>query len=147
MSKRLTIKELVPDAYQNIMQLSELVSKTGIDKLQQELIKIRASQINKCAFCLGYHSQEALKSGEDPKRLNVLSAWKEAKDWFSQEDQVILKLTEEITLIAENGLCDETYEKAVTLFGEEKTAKIIMAVININALNRMGVSQRLQPIR
>lgn len=134
MSKRLNIKELVPDGYKIVMQLSELVSKTGIDKLQQELIKIRASQINGCAFCIGYHSQEALKSGEDPKRLYVLSAWREAKDWFSLEDQVILELTEEITLIADNGLCDETYEKAVTLFGKEMTAKIIMAIININAL-------------
>lgn len=146
MSKRLNIKELIPDAYQIIMQLSELVSKTGIDKLQQELIKIRASQINGCAFCMGYHSQEALKFGEDPKRLYVLSGWREAKNWFSPEDQIILKLTEEITLIADNGLSDKTYEEAVAIFGEEMTAKIIMAVININALNRMGVSQSLHPI-
>ncbi len=146
MSKRLNIKELIPDAYQIIMQLSDFVSKTGIDKLQQELIKIRASQINGCAFCMSIHSKEALKHGEDPKRLYVLSAWREAKNWFSPEDQVILKLTEEITLIADNGLCDETYQEAVSLFGEEVTAKLIVAVITINALNRMGVSQSLHPI-
>lgn len=147
MSNRLNIKELVPDAYQSIMNLSELVSKTGIDKLQQELIKIRASQINGCAFCIEYHTQEALKFGEDPKRLHVLCAWREAKDWFSLEDQVILKLTEEITLIANDGLSDETYYKSISFFGEEITAKIIIAIININSLNRMGVSQRLHPIK
>ena len=145
MSKRLNIKELIPEAHQIVMQLSEFVSNTGIDKLQQELIKIRASLINGCAFCLNYHSREAIKLGEDPKRLYVLSAWREARNWFSAEEQVILKLTEEITLIADNGLCDETYGEAIALFGAEMSAKIIIAVININALNRMGVSQCLHP--
>jgi len=145
MSKRLSINNLIPDSYQIIMQLSQFVANAGIDKLQQELIKIRASQINGCAFCMSIHSKEALKHGENPKRLYVLSAWREAKDWFSEEDQAILKLTEEITLIADNGLSNETYEETVTFFGEETTAKLIMAVITINVLNRMGVSQKLHP--
>lgn len=146
MSKRLNIKELIPDSYQIITELSEFVANAGINKLHQELIKIRASQINGCAYCLSMHSQEAVKCGEDPKRLYVLSAWREAKDWFSTEDQVILKLTEEITLIADNGLSDETYKEATKLFGEEMTAKLIMAVININALNRIGLSLSMHPL-
>lgn len=91
------------------------------------------------------HSKDALKHGENPDRLYVISAWREAKDWFSKEDQVILRLTEEVTLIADHGLSDQTYDEAVELFGEEMTAKLIAAVININALNRMGVSQSLHP--
>ncbi|GAA4802309.1 carboxymuconolactone decarboxylase family protein [Olivibacter ginsenosidimutans] len=145
MSNRLNLKELIPDSHQILMQLSEYVANTGIDKLQQELIKIRASQINGCAYCLNKHSQEALKYGEDPKRLHVLSAWREAKNWFSKEHQVILALTEEITLIADHGLSDQTYQEAITLFGEEMTAKLIIAVININALNRLGVSLSMHP--
>jgi len=145
MSKRLNIKELIPDSYQIITQMSQFVANAGIDKLQQELIKIRASQINGCAYCMNMHCKDALKYGEDPKRLYVLSAWREARNWFSKEDQVILKLTEEITLIADHGLSDQTYEEAIVLFGEEMTAKLIIAVININALNRVGVSLNMHP--
>ena len=129
------------------MQLSQAVANSGIDKLHQELIKIRASQINGCAYCLHMHSKDALKHGENPDRLYVIAAWREAKEWFSKEDQVILRLTEEVTLIADHGLSDRTYDEAVELFGEEMTAKLIAAVININALNRMGVSQSLHPQR
>lgn len=145
MANRLNLKELIPDSYQILIQLSQFVANSGIDKLQQELVKIRASQINGCAYCLYMHSKDALKYGEDPKRLYVLSAWREARNWFSKEDQVILALTEEVTLIADHGLSDKTYEEAVSLFGEEMTAKLIMAVININALNRIGVSLQMHP--
>jgi len=146
MPSRLIIKELIPESYQILMQLSQFLADAGIDNQQHELIKIRASQINGCAFCMDIHIKEAIKHGEDPKRLYVLSAWREAKNWFSTEDQVILKLTEEITLIADHGLSDETYNESVALFGEKMTAKLIVAVISINALNRMGVSQKLHPL-
>lgn len=145
MANRLNLKELIPDSYQLLLQLTQFVANTGINPLQQELIKIRASQINGCAYCMYMHSRDALKYGEDPKRLYVLSAWREAKNWFSKEDQVILALTEEITLIANHGLSDQTYEEAVDLFGEEMTAKLIVAVININALNRVGASLNMHP--
>lgn len=145
MANRLNLKELIPDSYQTFTQMSQLVANSGIDKLQQELIKIRASQINGCAFCMHVHSIDAVKYGEDPKRLYVLSAWREAKKWFSKEDQVILELTEEITLITDHGLSDQTYEEAIALFGEETTAKLIFAVIHINMLNRVGVSLNMHP--
>ncbi|SDG25210.1 carboxymuconolactone decarboxylase family protein [Epilithonimonas hungarica] len=146
MSKRLNLKELIPESYQILLQMSQFVANSGVDKLQQELIKIRASQINGCAYCMNLHSEETLKLGENPKRLHVLSAWREAKDWFSNEDQVILKITEEITLISNHGLSDTTYQEAVELFGELMTAKIIISVININALNRVGVSLNMHPL-
>lgn len=145
MSKRLNIRELVPESYGILIQLSKLAAVAGIDEKHQELIKIRASQINGCAFCLNLHSNDALKLGENPKRLFVLSAWREAKEWFSEEDQVVLKLTEEITSIANHGLSDETYNEAIGLFGEILTAKMILAIININALNRIAVSTSMHP--
>jgi len=145
MANRLNLQKLIPDAYQRIIQLDQYVASSGIDQLQQDLIKIRASQINGCAFCINMHIKDALKHGEDAKRVYVLSAWREAKKWFSQEDQVILRLTEEVTLIANGGLSDETYELAVKAFGEETTAKLIIAVININAWNRIGVSLHMHP--
>jgi len=145
MANRLNLQKLIPDAYQRIIQLDQYVASSGIDQLQQDLIKIRASQINGCAFCINMHIKDALKHGEDTKRVYVLSAWREAKKWFSPEDQVILRLTEEVTLIANGGLSDETYEQAVEAFGEETTAKLIIAVININAWNRIGVSLHMHP--
>jgi len=146
MPNRLNIKNLIPNAYQLLIQLSQFVANAGIDPLQQELIKIRASQLNGCAYCMDIHTREALKHGEDPRRLAVLSAWREAGDWFSEEDKVVLKLTEELTVVAKHGLSEETYEQAVGYFGEMMTAKLIIAVININSFNRLGISQRLHPI-
>ena len=146
MSKRLNIKNLAPEVYQNLTQLSQFVANAGIDPLQQELIKIRASQLNGCAYCMDIHTKEALKLGEDPRRLAVLSAWRDVADWFSEEDKVILKLTEELTIVTNHGLSEETYEQAVDCFGEMMTAKLIIAVININSWNRLGISQRLHPI-
>ena len=145
MSKRLNIKNLIPEAYQLLIQHSQFVANAGIDPLQQELIKIRASQLNGCAYCLDIHTREALKHGESPRRLAVLSAWREAEDWFSEQDKVILKLTEELTIVANHGLSEETYAQAIACFGEMMTANLIMAVININSLNRLGISQRLHP--
>lgn len=146
MANRLNLQQVLPDSYKILGQLDQFISNSGLDKLQQELIKIRASQINGCAFCLNLHIKDAIKYGEDPKRIYVLSAWREAKKWFTEEDQLILKLTEEITLIANHGLSNETYQSAVDLFGEEKTAKLIMAVVNINAWNRLGVSLQMHPL-
>lgn len=146
MSKRLNLRQIIPESYQVLMQWDELIEKSGINKLQLQLVKIRASQINGCAFCMNMHIKDAIKAGEDPKRIYVLSGWREAKNWFTQADQTILKLTEEITLIAASGLSDETYEEAIGLFGEEITAQLIMAVIHINALNRVGVSLNMHPL-
>lgn len=145
MANRLNLGKTLPDTYQIFMQLSQAVSNSGIDKLHQELIKIRASQINGCAYCLHKHSKDAIKYGEDPNRLYVIATWREAKKWFSKEEQIILKLTEEITLISDHGLSDQTYEETGALFGEEMTAKLIVAIININALNRIGVALSLHP--
>lgn len=144
MANRFTLGEIIPDMHQILMQLSQAVANSGIDKLHQELIKMRASQINGCAYRLHKHGKDAITYGEDPKRLYVLTAWREAKNWFSKEEQFILRLTEEI-ILADHGLSDQTYHETVTLFGEETTAKLIVAVININALNRLCVSLTMHP--
>jgi len=146
MGNRINIQKLTPDAYQILIQLDQFMANSGINKLHLELIKIRASQINGCAFCLNMHIKDALKYGEEPKRIHVLSAWREAKKWFSEEEQLILQLTEEITLIAQGGLSDDTYEKVVKTFGDEITAKLIIGVININSWNRLGVSLNMHPM-
>lgn len=134
-----------PAAYKAMAELDKFVLDSGIDKLQRELIKIRASQINGCAYCVNYHSKDALKLGENPQRIFLINVWRESGTIFTEEEQLLFAMTEEITLIHQHGLSDALYDKAIQLFGEEKTAQVIMAIITINAWNRIGVGLNKHP--
>ena len=103
------------------------------------MIKLRASQINGCAFCLDMHSKDALKYGETMQRIVLLNAWPEA-EVFSAEEKALLAMVEEITLISEHGLSDETYQVAQQFFSETQIGEIIMAIVVINAWNRIAIS-------
>lgn len=146
MSARFKMGDVQPEAYKVLFELNKYVLKSGIDKLQREMIKIRASQINGCAYCVNIHTRDARKLGETEQRIYLMSVWRESPNVFSEEDQCLLAMTEEITLIHQHGLSDELYNKAISLFGEEKTAQIIMAIITINAWNRIGVSLNMHPV-
>jgi len=145
MSKRINFNDVQPGAYDAMEALDKFVEETSIDKLHKEFIKIRASQINGCAYCVDAHSHDALNLGESLQKVLLISAWREAKNIFSEEEQLLFRVTEEITLIHQHGLSDETYRKAIQVFGEEKTAQIIMAIVTINAWNRIGVATELRP--
>lgn len=134
-----------PAAYKAMDALDNYISTTSIDKVHQELIRIRASQINGCAYCVNYHSGDARKLGETEQRLYLISVWREATNVFSEQEQLLFAMTEEITLIHQHGLSDALYDKAISTFGEERTAQIIMAIITINAWNRIGVGLKMQP--
>ena len=143
--KRFNLLTLVPKAYEPFIELNKLLADMQLEPIQKELIKIRTSQINGCAYCLNAHTKDALKAGENPQRIFVMSAWREAKNWFSEADQAILELTEAVTLIAEHGVSDEIFDKATAMFGEETTAKIILATISMNSWNRLAISFGKQP--
>lgn len=96
-----------------MLALEEYMAGTQIAPLHKELIKIRASQINGCAFCIDKHTKDARKLGETEQRIYLLNAWHEAEEHFSEEERIILAMTEEITLIHRHGLSSETYQKAV----------------------------------
>lgn len=145
MKKRLALQKYLPQAYQLMKEMDDLI-KEGIDPLHLEIIKIRSSQLNGCAYCLNKHITDAIQLGEDPQRIHVLSAWHEAKNWFTDEEQIILQLTEEITRIGAHGISDDVYDRAVETFGEEKTAHLILAAISINSWNRIGVGLNMHPI-
>ncbi|HEY5390855.1 MAG TPA: carboxymuconolactone decarboxylase family protein [Hanamia sp.] len=145
MESRFKMGEVQPEAYKVLFELNKYVLKSGIDKLQREMIKIRASQINGCAYCVNSHTRDARKLGETEQRIYLMSVWRESPNVFNDEDQCLLAMTEEITLIHQHGLSDDLYNKAIALFGEKKTAQIIMAIITINAWNRIGVSLNMHP--
>lgn len=144
MEKRFKMREVQPGAYKPMNELARYVASTGISLIQQEMIKIRASQINGCAYCVNKHTKDAREAGETEQRLYLLSVWRESPQ-FTEEERLILEMTEEITLIHQRGLSEGLYQKALAQFGEERTAQIIMAIININAWNRIGVSLHMQP--
>jgi AhpD family alkylhydroperoxidase len=144
MEKRFKMREVQPSAYKPLVELSKYIETTDIAPLHRELIRIRASQINGCAYCVNAHTKDARKSGETEQRLYLLSVWRESPQ-FTEEERILLEMTEEITLIHQRGLSEALYQKAVAQLGEEKTAQVIMAIININAWNRIGVSLHMQP--
>ncbi len=144
MEKRLNMSALQPAAYQAMMALEKYLHTTQLAPLHKELIKIRASQINKCAYCLNMHTRDARKLGETEQRIYVLNAWRETV-LFDEQEKAILALTEEITLISDHGVTDGTYQNAVKQLGEVCVAQAIMAIMTINAWNRMAISLQLQP--
>jgi len=110
--KRIDINTLEPNAYKAMFGLEKYLSTTTLDALIKELIKIRASQINGCAYCIQMHTESARKMGESEQRIYALSAWKESP-LFSDQERAVLSLTDEMTLIADNGLSEECYEAAL----------------------------------
>lgn len=145
MTARFKMGKVQPAAYKAMDALDTYVASTGLDQKLQELIRIRASQINGCAYCVSYHSSDARKAGETEQRLYLISVWREAPNVFSEEERLIFAITEELTLIHQHGLSDALYDKAIATFGEEKTAQIMMVIITINAWNRIGVGLNMHP--
>ncbi len=144
MSKRINIFQLEPEVYKSIMVLENYVVNSGISKTHLELIKIRASQINGCAYCLDMHTRDARKDGETEQRIYVLNAWRDTS-FFTEEEKAILALTEEITLISHAGVSDQTYQQAASVLDEHYLAKVITAISVINIWNRISISTRLEP--
>jgi len=141
MKQRIDIQELEPNAYKAMFALENYLQNSQLSKTHLELIKIRASQINGCAFCINMHTSDALKQGETAQRIFLLNAWRET-ELFTEEEKTVLAITEEVTLISHNGLSDKTYQQAEKLFDENYIAQIIMAVVTINAWNRIAISTR-----
>ena len=141
MEHRINIQKVEPAAYQAMYGLEKYLSTSKVDPLLLELIKMRASQINGCAFCLNMHAADARKLGETEQRLYLLNAWRETT-LYTEEEKAVLALTEEVTLIS-NHVADTTYSKAASLFSEHDLAQIIMAIVTINAWNRIAITTKL----
>lgn len=142
MKKRIIIQEIEPNAYKAMFGLEKYLSTSTIDKVLLDLIKIRASQINGCAYCIDIHTVEAMKIGETQRRIFALSAWWESP-LFTEKEKAVLKLTEEVTMITTKGLSTETYQEIEKFFTENEIAQLIMQVGTINLWNRIAVSTRL----
>ena len=142
MATRIKIHEVEPDAFQAMFGLEGYVSATELDSNLKNLIKVRASQINGCAYCIQMHTEHARTAGETERRLYAVAAWQESP-LFSDLERIVLALTEEITLISEHGLSKDSYEQALTVLGENQLAQCIMQIVTINAWNRIAVATNL----
>lgn len=144
MEKRMNFFKTEPEGYNAMLAISKYLEGTELTNIHKELIKIRASQINGCAFCLDMHTKDARKYGETEQRIYTVSAWRDTP-FFTKEEQAILALTEEVTLIS-NHVSDKTYNEAVAVLGEKYTAQVIMTVVVINGWNRIAITTGLMPV-
>jgi AhpD family alkylhydroperoxidase len=137
------LKQIAPDIYNAVLALSQLAGKAGLDKQLLELVKIRASQINGCAFCVQYHILQAEALGAPTDKLNLVVVWREAPQ-FSKRERAALAWTEALTALG-SGVSDDIYAEASAEFSEKELAYLTSAVAVINVWNRYGVAYRWTP--
>jgi len=141
---RLQWAKHAPDVYKAMIRL-DTAARQGLDPKLYELVKIRASQINHCAFCLDMHTKDALAAGESVERIMQLGAWQESKHFYTEKELAAIELTEAVTVLTDGFVPDEVYEKAAKHFDEAELAGLIAAITVINAWNRFGVTTRMTP--
>jgi AhpD family alkylhydroperoxidase len=128
-----------PEGYDALEQLSQAVKRSGLERPLIELVKMRASQINGCAYCIDMHSQDARAGGESEQRLYALSAWREAP-FFTDRERAALALTEAVTLIAGGGDRAEVVNQAASEFAPDELTRLLYLIIEINAWNRLAIT-------
>ncbi|SDM59846.1 carboxymuconolactone decarboxylase family protein [Pedobacter antarcticus] len=143
METRIKIDQVEQAGYKAILGLEKFIESTPLTRIHKDLIKIRASQVNGCAFCIDMHTRDARNSGETEQRIYSPNAWRDTP-FFTDEERAILALTEEVTLIS-NHVKDKTYQNVLDLLGECYLAQVILAIITINAWNRIGIATQLMP--
>jgi AhpD family alkylhydroperoxidase len=143
MNTRVVIKDLEPKAYEAMFGLEKYLSKSNLDASLKELIKIRVSQINGCAYCIDLHTRDARKMGEHEQRIYALSAWRDTP-YFTPTEMAVLALAEEITFI-HKGVSDATYAEASKVLDDHTLSQAIMAIVAINAWNRISISTHMRP--
>lgn len=143
MTTRLNAYALAPDAIQKMAQLEDVLRNSGLEFTLYELVKMRASQINGCAFCLHMHSKDARAAGESEERLYLLSAWRESS-LYTPRERAALAWTEALTLVAQTGAPDGDYEALRAEFSEEEIVSLTLLIGLINSWNRLAVGLRSQ---
>jgi AhpD family alkylhydroperoxidase len=145
MTNRIDLAKKAPKVYRAMIAL-DAAAREGLDETLAELVRIRASQLNHCAYCLNMHTVDARKAGETEARIYLLNAWQEAGDLYTEKEQAALLLTEAITVMSSHDyVSDEVYERAAKHFDEEELAQLIALIFTINSWNRIAVSTRKVP--
>lgn len=145
MSNRIDIAQIQPQALQALLGIENYLSTVTLSAELKELIKLRASMINQCAYCIEMHSKQALVLGVDAQKIFALSAWKESPR-FEEKEQALLQLVDEMTLIQQNGVAESTYQACIDHLGEQGVAEAMMQIIMINSWNRFALASKMQHV-
>ena len=141
MNVRINMAQAAPEAMKAMRGLETYLAKCSIEKPLVELVKMRASQVNGCAYCLDMHSKDARAAGETEQRLYLLDAWREAP-FYSPRERAALAWTEALTLVAQTHAPDDVYEEARRQFSEKELADLTLAIVTINGWNRIAIGLR-----
>jgi AhpD family alkylhydroperoxidase len=144
MTPRIDYHNASSGGYQAMLGLERFVRNCGIEHPLLELVKTRASQINKCAYCIDMHTKDARAAGETEQRLYALSAWRETP-FFTERERAALEWTEVLTLISENDVPDELFERVRQQFSEQELVNLSLAIVTINGWNRLAIPFRSVP--
>lgn len=144
MTERIKYSKVAPGAYRAMSGLEKAVRESGLEPSLLDLIRLRASQINGCAYCLDMHWKDARARGESEQRLYSLDAWRETS-YYTERERAALAWTEAVTQIAGNHVSDELYEQVRPHFSEEELVNLTLAVVAINGWNRLAISFRTEP--
>ncbi len=144
MSTRITSAAAYGSIAKQVLKLEQYMASSTIDADLYHLVKLRASQINGCAYCMAMHTRDMLKAGERIDRIAVLPAWREAP-WFSDRERAALGFTEAVTHLDSHGVSDEVFELATAVFSEQEMADLTLAVATINAWNRLAITWQSVP--
>jgi AhpD family alkylhydroperoxidase len=144
LTARMTVKDIAPEAYRALLGVERFLDGSTLPKSMQFLVKLRASQINGCSFCVDMHSRDAKEAGESDERLFAIAAWREAP-YFTQAERDVLAYTEEATRLSDRGetVPDAIWDAVARHFDEQTMAALVVAVAMINAWNRIQVSTRV----
>jgi AhpD family alkylhydroperoxidase len=141
METRIDLRKAAPEVYRAMLNLEAAVRGGGLEENLLNLVRLRASQINGCAYCIDMHSKDLRAEGESEQRIFLLSAWREAP-FYSERERAALAWTEAVTLITHDHVSDAVYEEVRRQFSDAELAKLTLAVAAINAWNRFGIAFR-----
>ena len=144
MEPRMNIAKLAPEAYRHMSGLEQFLADSPLPKTIKELVKLRVSQLNGCAFCVDMHSHDLKADGETDERLFSVVTWREAP-FFTEQERAALALAEAATRLDPSGVPDDVWDQATKHFDEPTLAALVVAIATINAWNRYGVTLRLVP--
>ncbi|WP_019060462.1 carboxymuconolactone decarboxylase family protein [Streptomyces prunicolor] len=136
---RIDLAKAAPKVFRALIGF-DAAAREGIDPALVELIQIRASHLNHCAYCLHMHTNDARKAGESEDRLHMVAVWREARHFFTEREQAALALTEAVTLVADGGVPDDVYAQAAAHFDERELAHVLALILTINTWNRVALS-------
>ncbi|NCQ11314.1 MAG: carboxymuconolactone decarboxylase family protein, partial [Bacteroidetes bacterium] len=135
---RLNYAKVSPEALKAMLELEKYVATSGLESSLYELVKIRISQINKCAYCLDMHTKIARKDGESEQRIYMLNSWQETS-FYTDRERAALKWAESLTLISEKEITDALYQSVLLHFNEKEMVALSMVIVTINSWNRLSV--------